>query len=111
MAPTTGKQAPRRQDPSRREKTGKAAMINDPTLCVTQRQLELIALFASGYDYKAIAAAKFVSYSTVRQTLERARANVNADSYTHLTVLCQAHGLLVRDGNMFVPVVDPTDLS
>ncbi len=86
-------------------------MINDPTTCVTQRQLELIALYASGYDYQAIADAKFVSYSNVRQILALAKINVGADSLAHLCSLCQSHGLLVRDGTMFVPVVDPTDLT
>ncbi len=86
-------------------------MITDPNTCVTQHQLELIALYASGYNYEAIAKAKFISYSAVRQGLERARSNVGADSLTHLCSLCQSHGLLFRDGKMFRPVIDPTDLS
>lgn len=86
-------------------------MITDPNTCVTQHQLELIALFASGYNYEAISKAKFISYSAVRAGLERARRNVGADSLTHLCSLCQSNGLLFRDGDMFRPVVDPTDLS
>jgi len=109
MDTATNNQAASKEGRPRPEK--EVSMIHDPNTCLTQRQLEFIALFASGYGYAAIAKAKFVSYSAVRQTLERAKSNVNADSLTHLCSLCQHAGLLVRDGNMFKPVVDPTDLS
>lgn len=81
--------------------------MNDPARHLTQRQLELIALFASGYDYRRIASAKFLSYNTVRNTLERARQNVGADSLTHLCVLSLQAGVIVPSGQDFVPVVDP----
>jgi DNA-binding CsgD family transcriptional regulator len=82
-------------------------VLADPSEVLTQRQLEYIAMFASGADYTAIAAAKFVSYYTVRNVLERARANVGAASFTHLCVLALEAGLIERNGVGYKPVVDP----
>lgn len=82
-------------------------VISDPATTLTARQLELIALLASGKNYQQIADAKFVSYRTVYNTLERARANVGAESMTHLCALTIEAEMIVRNGNGFVPVVDP----
>ena len=87
---------------------GKGAnVLANPSEVLTQRQLEFLALYASGYDYTAIAAAKFVSYHTVRHTLERARASAGAGSLAHLCVLALEAGVIERNGVGFKPVVDP----
>lgn len=82
-------------------------MLADPAEVVTQRQLEFLALYASGYSYSDIAQAKFVSYNTVRTVLETARSNVGAGSLTHLCVLTLEAGMIVRNGVGYKPVVDP----
>lgn len=77
----------------------------DPTKAITPRQLELVALYASGVDLREIAAIKFVSYSTVQATLATAKARVGAQSLAHLCGLCIEHGLIVRNGGTgFKPV-------
>jgi len=83
------------------------SVISDPSTTLTARQCELIALLASGKNYQQIADVKFVSYRTVYNTLERARSNVGAESMTHLCTLALEAGMIERNGNGFVPVVDP----
>lgn len=82
-------------------------MLADPSEVLTQRQLEFLALYASGYGYSEIAAAKYVSYHTVRHSLERARSNVGAGSLAHLCVLALEAGMIERNGVGYKPVVDP----
>lgn len=82
-------------------------MLADPAEVLTQRQLEFLALFASGYTYAQIAQMKYVSYHTVRHTLNLARANVGASTLTHLCVLALEAGVIERNGVGFKPVVDP----
>lgn len=86
---------------------GGAHVLADPADVLTQRQLEYLALLASGFDYGQIAAAKYVSHSTVKITLARARQSVGASSMTHLCVLALEAGVIERNGHGYKPVVDP----
>lgn len=79
-------------------------MLADPTRQVTPRQLELIALYASGYRLEEIAQSKFLSYSTVKQTLATAKDRVGAKSLTHLCVLCVESGVIRKNGRGYKPV-------
>lgn len=79
-------------------------MAVNPDLVVTPRQLELIALYASGYAIERIASVKFLSYSSVKQTLATARARTGAKSLTHLCVICLDAGLIAQNGNGYTPV-------
>jgi len=77
----------------------------DPDTVITPRQLELIALYASGYQLSEIAEMKFLSYSSVKLTLKEARTRVGAKSLAQLCALLLDHGLIVRDGDKhFRPV-------
>jgi DNA-binding NarL/FixJ family response regulator len=82
---------------------GKASMTN-PDMLITERQLELIALYASGYQFTEIADMKFISYSSVKHTLAAARERVGAKNLTHLCVICFDSGLLRKNGNGYKPV-------
>lgn len=82
-------------------------MSPSPAVTLTQRHVEMVALFASGKSYQDIADAKFMHYNTVRRILEQARQLVGADSLTHLCVLSLEAGVIRRDGRGFAPVVDP----
>lgn len=73
---------------------------------ITPRQLEIIALFASGDDYQAIADKKFMSYNTVRRDLKAAMDRIGARSFTHLAVICVDFGLIQRNGVGYKPVID-----
>lgn len=66
----------------------------DPNTTITPRQLELIALYASGYTLEQIGQMKFMSYSSVKQILAEAKDRVMAKSLTHLCSICVEHGLL-----------------
>lgn len=83
-------------------------MTSNPVTTLTQHQLELVALYASGYDHKAIAEAKYLSHSAVFRTLGRAKANVGAQSLAHLCTLSLESGAIQRYGDGFRPVIDPT---
>lgn len=76
----------------------------DPTKAITPRQLELVALVASGIELRDIATMKFVTYSTVQAALARAKARVGAQSLAQLCALCIENGLIVRNGSGFKPV-------
>lgn len=78
----------------------------DPLEAVTARQLELLALYASGEDIPTIAKMKYLSPYTVRNILTRARENVGARSLTHLCVVLVDSGMLARNGNGYKPVQD-----
>lgn len=75
-------------------------------LKITPRQLELTALFASGYDYQAIADMKFLSYNTVRRDLKAAQDRLGAKSITHACVILLDFGLIARNGVGYKPVID-----
>jgi DNA-binding CsgD family transcriptional regulator len=79
-------------------------MIADPTSTLTPRQLELLAMYASGYSLSDIAGLKFLSYKAVQKTLAAAKERSGADSLTHLVAVCAQAGVIVRDGKGFKPI-------
>lgn len=79
-------------------------MLADPREVVTPRQLELLALYASGDTIEEIADVKFLSAHTVRNNLRLAKARVGARSLTHLCVLCVEVGIIRKNGTGFKPV-------
>lgn len=90
---------------SERQKT-QTTMISDPTTAMTPHQLELLALYASGYQLGQIAEMKFLSYIAVRKSLAAARERVGARSLTHLSVICLEFGVIAKDGDGYRPVQD-----
>lgn len=78
--------------------------IADPTKAITPRQLELLALYASGVELRFIAEQKFMSYRAVQDRLAQARLRTGALSLAHLCSLCVETGLLERNGHGFKPV-------
>jgi DNA-binding CsgD family transcriptional regulator len=81
-------------------------MIADPNETLTPRQIELLALYASGKELREIAAIKFLSYSAVQQCLATARERMGGVTLTQLCVLCVEAGVIRRNGNGFKPVQD-----
>ena len=81
-------------------------MIPDATRIITDRQLELLALYASGHDMGEIAQMKFLSYSSVKQTMATARERVGAKSLTHLCVVLLDQGLIRKNGVGYKPVLE-----
>ena len=79
-------------------------MIADPRENITQNQLEIIALYASGHQLKEIAAIKFLSYTRVRNILVEARERVGARSLAQLCSLAVEHHLIVPNGQGYKPV-------
>ena len=78
----------------------------DPFPAVTPKQLEVVALYASGYNIEEIARKKFLSFYTVRNHLDRARKSVGANHLGQLTAILVEAGLLQRNGVGYVPVQD-----
>lgn len=75
------------------------------TPLVTPRQLELLAMYASGYSIDQIASAKYLSASTVKQTMATARKRAGAKTLPHLCVMLMEHGLITRSiSNDYVPI-------
>jgi DNA-binding CsgD family transcriptional regulator len=81
-------------------------VIADPLEVVTPRQLELLALYASGQDIAAIGEIKHLSPFTVRNIMANARERVGARNLTHLCVILLDSGLLVKNGTGYMPVQD-----
>ena len=79
-------------------------MPNDPITNLTPRQVELLAMYASGSTLEEIATAKFLSYSSVKQSLASARERVGAKSLTHLCVISVDAGVIVKSGAGYNPV-------
>ena len=79
-------------------------MIASPERILTPRQLELIALAASGYEFAEIGEMKFISPHTVRNSLASARERVGAKNLTHLCVICVDHRLIKQNGTGYKPV-------
>lgn len=79
-------------------------MPNDPITNLTPRQVELLAMYASGSTLEEIATAKFLSYSSVKQSLASARERVGAKSLTHLCVLSVDAGVIVKSGAGYKPI-------
>ena len=81
-------------------------MIADPNTTLTPRQIELLALYASGKDIREIAAIKFISYSAAQQCLAAARERVGVANLAHLCAICIDAGVIRRNGGGFKPVQD-----
>lgn len=81
-----------------------ASAICDPRTTVTPRQLELLALYASGYSYVEISSMKFWAYHTVRNDLLRAVERTRAKNVAHLCALCIEAGLIRKNGVGFKPI-------
>lgn len=82
-----------------------AVKVN-PIEAVTPRQLELLALYASGDDIPTIAKKKFLHPRTVQNTMYKARDHLDAKSLTHLCVMLVDSGALMKNGNGYRPVPD-----
>jgi DNA-binding CsgD family transcriptional regulator len=83
-----------------------AGLVRDPENVVTPRQLELLALYASGMNYAEIGAIKFLSPYTVRNTLGSALTRSGARNLTHLCSILIWRHVIERDGDSFRPVQD-----
>lgn len=70
---------------------------------VTEPQLELLALLASGYNMTEVAQIKFMHVNTVANRLKAARDRVGASSTTQLVVMCFEVGLIRRNGHGYKP--------
>jgi hypothetical protein len=81
-------------------------MTNDPLEALTPRQLELLAMYASGSTLEEISSAKFLSYSSVKQSLASARERVGAKSLTHLCVICMDARVIEKTANGYRPAQD-----
>jgi DNA-binding NarL/FixJ family response regulator len=81
------------------------ALPVDPEKSVTPRQLELLALYASGYRYEHIARVKFLSPYTVRRHMALAVARSGARNLTHLCSALVEAGMIRRNAeNIYEPV-------
>lgn len=80
--------------------------MTDATRLITDRQLELIALVASGHSFTEIGELKFLSPYTVRNILTTARERVGAKSLANLCVICFEAGLLRKNGTGYKPVIE-----
>jgi len=78
----------------------------NPAQILTVRQIELIALYASGHSIPEIAAMKFLAPKSVNNTLYRAKERVGARNLAHLCVLALEGGVIVRNGVGFKPLQD-----
>lgn len=76
----------------------------NPENVLTPRQLELLALYASGQQISEIASIKFLSPYTVRNILGLARERVGARNLTHLCVICVESGVIAKNGTGYKPV-------
>lgn len=81
-------------------------MIADPLDTLTPRQLELLALYASGYELRQIASLKFLSYNSVQQALAGARSRVGAKTLAHLVAISIDAGVIKKNGVGYKPVQD-----
>lgn len=87
------------------ERATASATPVDPETVVTPRQLELLALYASGYGYEHIARVKFLSPYTVKYHMGRAVARSGARSLTHLCAALVEAGMIRRNAeNIYEPV-------
>lgn len=80
------------------------AALADVRKTITQPQLEVLALLASGYSMVEIAEIKFMHVKTVHQRIRSARERVGAASTTHLVVLCFEAGVIERNGHGYQPI-------
>lgn len=80
--------------------------VRNPQIVLEQRDLELIALYASGDTLEEIGTAKYLSYRGVQNVLTKAREKVGAKNLTHLCVVCMDYGVIYRNGTGYKPVID-----
>jgi DNA-binding CsgD family transcriptional regulator len=74
---------------------------------VTPRQLEMLALYASGYGYEDIGRMKFFSPYTVRNYLKQAVARTGSRNITSLcTTLVDVGMIRKNEDGVWEPVVD-----
>lgn len=79
----------------------------DPESTITPIQLELLALYASGYSYEQIGAAKFRSPYTVRNTLLLAQRRAGARNLTHLVAAVVEAQMVKRNSQgIYEPIQD-----
>ena len=81
-------------------------IAQNPGDVLTARQIELLALYASGYKFAEIGELKFLSPLTVRNILSSARSNVGAKNLTHLCVIALDNGVIRKNGVGYKPVLD-----
>lgn len=81
-------------------------VVADPERTITPRQLELLALYASGYGYEDIGSMKFLSPHTVKWHLANALQRSHARNLTHLCVILIEAGMIARSGDSYAPVPD-----
>lgn len=62
------------------------------------RQLEVLALFASGKSFEEIGQETFLAYQTVRYHIHQARTTVGARSLPHLVAIAVNEGWISMNG-------------
>lgn len=89
------------------EPTSVSGLPVDPETTVTPNQLELLALYASGYGYERIGSIKFLSPYTVRNNLRSALRRSGARNLTHLCAVMAEKGMIRRNAEgVYMPVQD-----
>jgi len=79
----------------------------DPESTITPIQLELLALYASGYSYEQIGRVKFRSPFTVRNTLLLAQRRSGARNLTHLVAAVVEAQMVRRNSEgLYEPIQD-----
>lgn len=78
-------------------------MLND-------RHLEIIALYANGYQAKEIASEIYLSKNTIHNYMKVAKQATGTKSVNQLIVWCIAHGYLtIKDDGSVVPTLEPNE--
>lgn len=65
-----------------------------PSLCLTDRQKEILLLYAQGKGYKEISAILHLQYRTVRNHLDHARKQLGAITTIHAIYIAMQLGLI-----------------
>lgn len=87
-------------------------MLDKIRSSIYERDLEFIALIASGVSYAEIARLKNVSETTVRQSLYKCRDTLGVKKVGQVAVLALQADMLVYVGdNKFRPNVQPENAS
>lgn len=79
-------------------------MTIDTNTTITPRQLELLALYASGHQQDEIADMKFLSPFTVRNILSEARIRSGCRTLPQLCAMAVHDGLIKKNGHGYKPV-------
>lgn len=87
---------------------GSVAVRVDTENRVTPSELELVALFASGYSYEDAAKTKFLSYFTVRNRIKAAVVRSGARNPSHLAAMAVEQRIIRLNPatGIFEPVQD-----